>query len=241
MRIANAITDLRRPPSILYSDQPEQVSPSLMHTPLSTSQSQSHSQHSRHQSQSQSHHSFPGIGYAYSQTQSYIGSSAIYPNGTTYAGTSVSQSPVQEYTPSSERSTTETEHGVGLEIRLPPGAAAPAVVGELKGRPAQLMFSPSDGALKETAKTVVDVLEPGEDDRGLMSESEAVPTTSMRRRLFGHSQASPTFKIDSSANSCHSKENIHYITPSEATRDISEKDKGKDKDKKRIQALAMLV
>ncbi|RDB20024.1 hypothetical protein Hypma_013044 [Hypsizygus marmoreus] len=233
MRIANAITDLRRPPSIIYSDQPEQVSPSLVHTPLSPSQSQSHSQHSRHQSQSHSHHSFPGTGYAYSQTQSYIGSSAVYSNGTTYAGTSVPQSPIQEYIPGSERSTTETEHGVGLGIRLPPGAAAPAVIGEPKSRPAQLMLSPSDGALNETAKTVIDVPEPGEDDRGHMSESEAVQTTSMRRRLFGRSHDSSTFKADSSANSGHSKETIHSITLSQTTRDISEKDKGKDKDKEK--------
>ena len=53
MRIANAITDLRRPPSVVYSDHPE---PS---TPISPAQ-----QHSRSQSQSQSHHSYPGTGAA---------------------------------------------------------------------------------------------------------------------------------------------------------------------------------
>lgn len=62
MRIANAITDLRRPPSIVYSDHPE-PSP-VTYGPV----------HSRTQSQSQSHHSFPGA----QSYQSSIGSPLAY-------------------------------------------------------------------------------------------------------------------------------------------------------------------
>lgn len=63
MRIANAITDLRRPPSIQYSDhqpsvEPNPPSPSAFHLPHAHSHAH---MHSRTLSQSQqSHHSFPG-------------------------------------------------------------------------------------------------------------------------------------------------------------------------------------
>lgn len=66
MRIANAITDLRRPPSITYSDRPE-PSPSMMlssNSPQYYDSPQSYSNspkgHSRNVSQPQSHHSYPG-------------------------------------------------------------------------------------------------------------------------------------------------------------------------------------
>jgi hypothetical protein len=79
VRIANAITELRRPPSIGYDEQPMDLPPSpyvgAQHSQRMTSQSPqlyaqsphsinsqpySHHTHSRTQSQSQSHHSFPG-------------------------------------------------------------------------------------------------------------------------------------------------------------------------------------
>jgi hypothetical protein len=74
MRIANAINDLRRPPSIEYSDH--QVSSSEQPSPM---QLQYPNSHSRTQSASQSHHSFPATttpqGHAYSQSvQSSLGS-----------------------------------------------------------------------------------------------------------------------------------------------------------------------
>lgn len=60
IKVANAITDLRRPPSIQYSDRPD-LSPS---SPLPASPGlfavPSHHSHSRTQSLSQSHHSYPG-------------------------------------------------------------------------------------------------------------------------------------------------------------------------------------
>lgn len=70
MRIANAISDLRRPPSISYSDHPDQMSPS---SPVMPGLSQFQT-HSRTQSQSHSNHSYPGTatgnGHAYSQSMS---------------------------------------------------------------------------------------------------------------------------------------------------------------------------
>jgi len=81
MRIANAITDLRRPPSIEYSDHqapsPDQASPMQL---------QYSNSHSRSQSVSQSHHSFPRTttpqGHAYSQSvQSSLGSPVAGFNG----------------------------------------------------------------------------------------------------------------------------------------------------------------
>ncbi|KAF8165856.1 hypothetical protein B0H34DRAFT_794189 [Crassisporium funariophilum] len=101
MRIANFITDLRRPPSIEYSDNhSEHPSPLGLHHSQSLTQSQSQyplqgqsqsqsQTHSRAQSQSHSHHSFPGtganavaLGHAYSQSvQSSLGSPLGYGGG----------------------------------------------------------------------------------------------------------------------------------------------------------------
>lgn len=78
MRIANAITDLRRPPSIVYSDHPMTEMPSPSSPMYNTSTPPR--VHSRTQSQSHSHHSFPGtLGHTYSQSvQSSLGSPIGY-------------------------------------------------------------------------------------------------------------------------------------------------------------------
>lgn len=142
MRIANAITDLRRPPSIIYSDQPDQLSPSSMmlthHASLTPSQSLSHT-HSRNQSQSHSHHSYPGTAptptYTHS-ARSSVGNPLVYTNGNGnmngngningngygYPARVSPQNTPQEYG-GSEASVAETEQPVGLGIGLPPGAA----------------------------------------------------------------------------------------------------------------------
>lgn len=86
VRIANAIADLRRPPSIEYSDH--QISSSEQASPM---QLQYSNTHSRTQSVSQSHHSFPGTtttttapGHGYSQSvQSSLGSPVAGFNGST--------------------------------------------------------------------------------------------------------------------------------------------------------------
>ncbi|KAF5387907.1 hypothetical protein D9615_000812 [Tricholomella constricta] len=232
MRIANAITDLRRPPSIVYSDHPDQRSPSLApHSPLSPVQSHSQT-HSRHQSQSHSHYSYPGanaslvVPYPQSvQGTSSIGSPMMYGgNGIVYTGTTSVESPGMEYLvpPVPEQG------GIPMGMSV----SAPAMNGKgSKGRPAHLTLSPSDGALKDSAKAVSDVPEE-EEDRGVASESEAAPTTSMRRRLFGRSHDSSNSKVDSAANSRHSKEGSVMSSPTVPERDKSrEKDKDKDKDR----------
>ncbi|KAG5641510.1 hypothetical protein DXG03_004839 [Asterophora parasitica] len=215
MRIANAITDLRRPPSIVYSDHPEH-SPSLgPHSPLSATQS-----HSRHQSQSHSHYSFPGasanrgIPYAQSAPGSSLGSPMFYGgNGAAYAGSTGQESPGVEYL-----GPPVPEEGVPMGASV----SAPAMNGKgSKGRPALLLLSPSDGALKDSAKAVSDIAE--EEDRGVASDSEVAPTT-MRRRIFGRSHDSQ--KADSAANSRNSREGSIIASPT-----VPEREKGKEKDK----------
>lgn len=81
MRIANAITDLRRPPSISYSDHPDQPSPlSAMipgQSPHLYDSPQSYGGglgHARNTSLSQSHHSYPG---SFTATSSINGISTL--------------------------------------------------------------------------------------------------------------------------------------------------------------------
>lgn len=71
MRIANAITDLRRPPSVVYSDHPTTELPTPSSPMYHTSTPPR--VHSRSQSQSHSHHSFQGHSYSQS-VQSSLGS-----------------------------------------------------------------------------------------------------------------------------------------------------------------------
>jgi hypothetical protein len=134
MRIANAITDLRRPPSIVYSDhqsaQPLSPTQSHMTHPqhISLTPSQSVSQvhtHSRSASQAQSHHSFPG---AVPPVQhNLMGTPPAGPyvpngnaNGYGYGMMTPSESPATEYiiaeamVPESER-----QNSAGLGVGLP--------------------------------------------------------------------------------------------------------------------------
>jgi hypothetical protein len=74
----------------------------------------------------------------------------------------------------------------------------------LKGRPSQLVLSPNDGALKDSAaKTLIIALGDDEDYHGHMSDSEVAPTNlaSTSRRFFGRSHESTLSIIHSSARS----------------------------------------
>ena len=138
MRIANAITDLRRPPSIVYSDhQPGQpISPTQpsytahpQHVSLTPSQSVSQIHiHSRNASQSHSHNSFPGApasGYV-SQQRSSLGTSPpigyVVPgghsNGYGYGMATPSESPATDYV-GSEVSVPENERMQSMGLGLP--------------------------------------------------------------------------------------------------------------------------
>ncbi|KAK0443914.1 uncharacterized protein EV420DRAFT_1575367 [Desarmillaria tabescens] len=224
MRIANAITDLRRPPSIVYSDHPEQpsppspmiVSPHLFTTsPATYAEGPSHT-HSRNQSQSQSHHSYPGsTRYSHSVQSSVNGFAALI---------SPESAPHTADTPVSPRSTLDPEPE-------PTGLAMPATNGKApKSRPSQLSLSPSDGALNASVKAVGDIPEEAEEEReerAAQSEGEALPARSVRRRLFGRSHDSENSGKDSGSRA--SKDGI---SPSSSILPLlTDKDKDRAKDK----------
>ncbi|KAF8885751.1 hypothetical protein BD779DRAFT_1532251 [Infundibulicybe gibba] len=228
LRIANAITDLKRPPSITYSDHPE-PSPSSLMMPM-PSQYTHHSQgHSRNQSQSQSHHSYPGVsGHTYSQSlQSSLGSPLGYPGGGSmlvgamgpespqHAG-DVSGSPItRNGDGGSDGSNAGDESAVivGLGIGLPTAAN-----GKGMGRPAHLMLSPSDGALSASARAVTstNIPEEGEEDRGHMSEilTPAIERTRSCAQYASSHLRQPKDKDTGSVRSRHrSKRSIDSTRP----------------------------
>ncbi|KAJ3511340.1 hypothetical protein NLJ89_g4157 [Agrocybe chaxingu] len=239
MRIANAIADLRRPPSIEFSDHHASEHPSPLQMQHSTSNTHTHS---RTQSQSHSHHSFPGAGHGYSQSvQSSLGSPMGYGgsgNGTAYGGSpfgTVQESPATTQTTKSDgkgdgvASAIAAAGGVGLGIAMSPNALSPSG----KGRPVQLQLSPSDGALKDSAARSIVAVSGGleDEDRGHMSEGEIAPTaTSMRRRLFGRSHDSAGSIINSSSKSKDSPAASPTVrdTPD---KDLKDKDSTKDSTK----------
>ncbi|EDR12680.1 uncharacterized protein LACBIDRAFT_292707 [Laccaria bicolor S238N-H82] len=220
MRIANAITDLRRPPSIVYSDHPpttEMPSPSSPMYNTTNTTSTPPRVHSRTQSQSHSHHSF--LGHNYSQSvQSSLGSPIGYVAGTgmptqfSFGGPGRFE-PVAEGGSSSGDIYSQNGNANAQGLEIPPvvGEGGPPGLGMLtfeealgkgtadcdvwflnlkKARPSQLTLSPSDGALKE--KIILQPEQHEYEDRGHLSEGEVVPSQSMRRRLFGRSHDSTT-------------------------------------------------
>jgi hypothetical protein len=185
MRIANAITDLRRPPSIEYSDH--QLSPTQLHH----SNSLTHS-HSRTQSQSQS---LPGttpvttVGHVHSYSmQSSFGSPGAGHGSQQYGH--LQESPVninddmKTAGPVGMGSSTavgvaagmSAAAGVGLGIALSPNA--PSEVSPFmnmctymylllvfyKGPPSRLFLSPSNAALRESAARTVSIIAVNGDD-----------------------------------------------------------------------------
>ncbi|KAF8900318.1 hypothetical protein CPB85DRAFT_1439599 [Mucidula mucida] len=170
MRIANAITDLRRPPSISYSDHPDQPSPlSAMipgQSPHLYDSPQSYGGglgHARNTSLSQSHHSYPG---SFTATSSINGISTLLSPDS--AGGDL-PSPV---------TSTLVDSSLASEI----GGSSGTIT---KPRPSQLSLSPSDGALNASVKAVSGIPEETDEDRAALSEGEAGRSSSMRRRLFG--------------------------------------------------------
>ncbi|KAJ3740791.1 hypothetical protein DFH05DRAFT_1545582 [Lentinula detonsa] len=193
VRIANAIAELRRPPSITYDEQPMELpsspfagsqsvqrmmnqSPQLYaQSPHSiNSQPYSHPTHSRTQSQSQSHHSFPGSATSMSGFRDSFGS-----NGALIAAAGLMSPESAPHTGDLLGSPRSDELFVNHQDK------------GLKARPAQLSLSPSDSALN-TSVTVISQPPDTEDDRAAMSEGEASTgmTQSARRRLFGRSHDS---------------------------------------------------
>ncbi|KAF8914405.1 hypothetical protein CPB84DRAFT_1811707 [Gymnopilus junonius] len=245
MRIANAITELRRPPSIEYSDhQTSSEHPSPIHLQYSNA-------HSRSQSQSQSHHSFPGSirpdqTHGYSQSiHSSLGSPMAF-NGNGFAA---SQFEAVQESPSPDRSQNRSQNqnrtmcgpgmvvtavGVGLGIGLT--AAQPHSHPSSPGW-TQLSFSPSDGALKETAAKRLSlshapVDQEEEQDRGHMSEGEIVPTMSIRRKLFGRSQDSALSALQSVRQQSPIPSPTARETPDKEFKDKESSKENEDKESK---------
>ncbi|CDO77198.1 hypothetical protein BN946_scf184747.g11 [Trametes cinnabarina] len=216
-RIVNAISELRRPPSIAESEQ--QAPPVL--TPRSLTHSFQYPG---------SHHSHPSHSHSYSMQSSahqsltnspmYAPPSPSVGNGLGSAGIASITSP--ESPPNTGELSSAAQNGwrasdpgsiagngmsastteedvkgrsvAGLGLGLP--SASPQANGA-KARPAQLVLSPSDSALGEKVTAIQGRASDSiKDDRAVMSETESVRTKEpkSRRRLFGRSTDSSSLK-----------------------------------------------
>ncbi|KIK57636.1 hypothetical protein GYMLUDRAFT_75254 [Collybiopsis luxurians FD-317 M1] len=247
VRIANAIADLKRPPSSVGGYDGEQdhgppssfpgmqsvhvhgMSPQLFaqqspHSLNSQPYSHPHSTHSRTQSQSQSHHSYPGtvgsIG-GYRDSRDSYGSAGM--NGTLIAAAGLISPESAPHTgdipgtPGSPRTPVMMDDGYIADGQR---------VGlGLKARPANLMLSPSDSALNTSVET--------EEDRAALSEGETPSIAAAkhsRRKLFGRSHDSAA-SGNSGKGSKHSSLKEAASPISSPTADSKEED-GKDKEDK---------
>ncbi|RXW25401.1 hypothetical protein EST38_g391 [Candolleomyces aberdarensis] len=178
MRIANAISELRRPPSVSSFEPHHEVHTpsSMIHQPIV---------HSRTQSVSQSHHSFPGTPlYSHAQSvHSSLGSPVAYHPPTNGQLPTTAEGQTNGNTIAAAIATSA---GVGLGIGVAESNSKMP-----KGRPSQLMLSPSDGALKDKVIVEAPLIQTPDEDRAHMSEGEVIASsTSVRRRLFGRSHDS---------------------------------------------------
>ncbi|EAU82730.2 hypothetical protein CC1G_10635 [Coprinopsis cinerea okayama7 len=225
VRIANAISDLRRPasinsfePSIDSSISQATSAPSaILHHHLQQQQSHAHIQHSfsmgaavvgagaqahvRSHSHGHSVHSYPGT------PQGSLPSPIGYgPNGgiSGLPMSAPSDSLAYSHHPQGAVANAIAASGAvaGMGVGLGIDGMGPDAGDKQKGRPAHLMLSPSDGNLK--SKVIIDTSARSneDEDRAHMSDGEAVaPSNSVRRRLFGRSQDSSLSVSHSSRNS----------------------------------------
>ncbi|KAJ3930426.1 MAG: hypothetical protein NXY57DRAFT_1086275 [Lentinula lateritia] len=194
VRIANAIAELHRPPSINYDEQVLEPGEPFLYTqsPHSVnSQPYSHPTHSRNQSQSQSHHSFPGSATSMSGFRDSFGS-----NGALIAPAGLMSPESAPHTGDLLGSPRSDELFVNSQEKA------------LKFRPAQLTLSPSDSALNTSVTAISQSTETEEDHAAISEVSFSYPlsdyshngtpkgeisagmTQSARRRLFGRSHDS---------------------------------------------------
>ncbi|KAH9927346.1 uncharacterized protein B0H18DRAFT_1084840 [Fomitopsis serialis] len=214
-RIVNAIAELRRPPSIFESPS---------HTPARVTTPRSQTGQSLPYTHS---HSASLQSSAHTQTSSGWGYSPMYaPHA--YQSSPITASPVAEIPLPSGDGLNRNGWPVA-EVDTNGGAAKSEAESQPLGlglglaqaikdgkRPAQLVLSPSDGAIAATA-IGGDIRPAVEDDRGAMSESETVAsdTKSRGRRLFWRTE-SGSVKERSSLNdtaSRHSKDTSVPQTP----------------------------
>jgi hypothetical protein len=224
VRIANAISELRRPPSINYnySDNQSQLS-NAPYTPSSLGGGQG--QFAQLQ-QSQLNGNSPG-GY---------GALGTPPTITRALGFGKGHSRGQSLQSSLGSPLSGLDLGMGMPISghgsiigetlseagesVKAGSESGVVTGKaFKNRPSQLVLSPSDGALGATAAQ-------DDMDKGTLSESELPSAMSMRRRLFGRSH--------DSALSAKDKENLSMAgSPRSTSSSKGEKEEKKSKDKEK--------
>ncbi|KAH9170375.1 hypothetical protein EDB89DRAFT_1978632 [Lactarius sanguifluus] len=212
MRIANAITELRRPPSVMSSS----------------------ADHTRPGSYSQGT-PFPLLGTTQnSSSLDTAGQSLASPDSSPDSGLAAvtpdsahqnSDSGVQTSLDQVNNSSATIGLGLGIPASLLPGAAQSKSV---KGRPTQLSLSPSDGALGANARAVV-VEQEEEEERVVLSDSDTKNfTTKSRGQLFGRQNStSSTGKLPSSLIS---KE---VTTPRSDTSQLSEGSRPRHERRKR--------
>ncbi|EPQ58889.1 hypothetical protein GLOTRDRAFT_135903 [Gloeophyllum trabeum ATCC 11539] len=229
VRIANAIQELRRPPSIVYSDH----QPSNIITQASPSQPSQGFSHSRSHSYSHSHsHSIQSSAQSVGRsptTPATANTMSTAPESAGFSSMIGSDSGTGEFTlpsPDARQSTKEflesrresarsnlnatadqdqTKFGLGLAVPGEPNGAETNGK-SAKNRPPQLTLSPSDGALAAKAASAEQLLEGRDEDRAAMSEGEtaqASPTKAKKtaRRMFGRS-------VDSSSPREKDKESL---------------------------------
>ncbi|EIN11034.1 hypothetical protein PUNSTDRAFT_142897 [Punctularia strigosozonata HHB-11173 SS5] len=199
VRIANAIADLRRPPSV-SSDPDTTLAPSQSHSiadsglsPSSGTFAQTPVSLGRYSVQSSSHsagnRSARSIVSPESPGQSTdmtLGGSPVVVDRQGHA-----RKESDLGSGHSIRWITDTERNRDSDQLL-------AVNGRTKGRPTQLSLSPSDSALGAKAVAHQNIPEErGEDEHGVASETEAHQTEkSKRRRFFGRSAESTLSAVD---------------------------------------------
>ncbi|KAG1735024.1 hypothetical protein EDB19DRAFT_1638619 [Suillus lakei] len=181
VRIANAIAELRRPPSIIFPDvQSPQHPQSLSH---------SHSYSYTHSRSGSTHQSLNSPMFA-----NTMSSAITAPNSATFGSMRSPESPATDMSQFVKRVSSVSSTGVSIIGGSLENNVSPGAVGLGLGRTGsgQLAPSPSDGALNKRSQE--DAREPEElqdDDRGALSEGETVPSAAkQRRRLFGRSTES---------------------------------------------------
>ncbi|KAG2073640.1 hypothetical protein BDR04DRAFT_1094599 [Suillus decipiens] len=195
MRIANAIAELRRPPSIIFPDaQTPQHPQSLSH---SNSYSYTHSR-SGSTHQSSTHQSLNSPMFA-----TTMSSGITAPNSATFSSTCSPESPAADTSQFVERVSSLSSTGLSIVGGPLENHVSPGVVGLGLGvlpngnrhkhtASGQLGPSPSDGALnKRSQKDAPEPEELQDDDRVALSEGENILSAAKQRQhLFGRSTES---------------------------------------------------
>ncbi|KZV67293.1 hypothetical protein PENSPDRAFT_654221 [Peniophora sp. CONT] len=235
MRIANAISDLRRPPSVI-SDRGGPGSSTFNSITTPSSQFGGINGNGQFASPTSTNNQY-GTPGTFSTPQSHSGPGSItgsagspfilgHGKSQSVATATTHLSSPSPYTPASlqpafteePNEESRSEGGAGSESQATlglglgvgsavPGSLMPGGRPNNKGRPSQLTLSPSDSQLGANVKAIAGDV-PESDERGVMSESE---TTATKRRRSTKSSKNPP--PSASAASTHSKEGSATDSP----------------------------